>query len=214
MRCPIPVTQTKESIFWWLLFLILATIFLTWYNQYFIVSDTLYYNTYGEKLSLETIATIIENTKKYAWISYILAPMTVILRILFTAVCLYTGSFFRNRTVEFTACYKAALYSDTIFLTGGLIHIILLLFLPPESIQDLSGNPFSLLYYLDIENIPHYLLYPAGLLNVYEIAYWVVLALWIQKLQKSSFVESIYFVLSTYGLGLLLIALVFTLILI
>jgi len=202
----------EVSKLWWLLFLIAATLFFVWYQQTFFISDTLYYNTYGDQLSIETIDSIIGNAKKYAWLGYVLAPFVLLIRITFTTLCLYTALFFKNIESNFSSCFNMALKADVSFVLLGLFNIIYHLAVPVENLMDLAGNPLSLIYYLDVESIPKYLLYPIGLINLFEFIYWGLLISLINYRYKLSVSESFKLVLSSYGAGLLLLALAFTLI--
>lgn len=196
----------------WFLFLGAATLFFVWYQQTFFISDTLYYNTYGDQLSIETIDSLIGDAKKYAWLGYVSAPFVLLIRITFTTLCFYTALFFKNVESKFCFCFNIALKADVSFVFLGLFNIIYHLAVPAENLVDLSGNPLSLIYYMDIESIPRYLLYPIGLINLFEFLYWGLLISLIKYKYKFSVSESFKFVFSSYGVGLLLLALVFTLI--
>lgn len=206
------ISLYNQSKYKWLLFLIAATLFFVWYQQSFFISDTLYYNTYGDQLSLETIDSIIGNAKKYAWFGYISAPFVLLIRITFTSLCFYTAFFFKNVESNFSSCFHMALKADVSFVLLGLFNIIYHLAVPVENLMDLAGNPLSLIYYLDVDSIPKYLLYPIGLINLFEFFYWGLLISLIKYRYKFSISESFNFVLSSYGVGLLLITLLFTLI--
>lgn len=196
----------------WFLFLVTATLFYVWYQHTFFISDILYYNTYGDQLSLETIDSIIGNSKKYAWLGYISAPFVLLIRITFTALCFYTALFFKNVESKFSSCFNIALKADVSFVFFGLFNIIYHLAVPAESLMDLAGNPLSLIFYLNVESLPRYLLYPIGLINLFEFLYWGLLISLIKYRYKFSVSESFKFVLSSYGVGLMLLALVLTLI--
>jgi len=56
----------NESKLQWLLFLIVTTVAIIWLQQTLFLTDVLYYNTYGDQLSVNTIELMIGNAKKYA----------------------------------------------------------------------------------------------------------------------------------------------------
>ena len=206
------ISLYNQSKYQWLLFIVAATLFFVWYQRTFFISDILYYNTYGDQLSVETIDSIIGNAKKYAWLGYISAPFVLLIRIAFTSICFYTALFFKDIKLDFTSCFNIALKADIAFVLWGLFKIIYYLAMPAVNLMDLAGNPLSLIYYLDVESLPRYLLYPIGLINLFEFLYWGLLISLIKYRYKFSVSESFKFVLSSYGVGLLLLALVFTLI--
>jgi len=85
-----------ESKLWWFLLLVGATVVFIWLQQTLFVSDILYYNTYGDQLSMDTIEMMIGGAQKYAWVSYLITPLFLLLRIGLVACCFYTALFFKN----------------------------------------------------------------------------------------------------------------------
>lgn len=203
----------NESNKWWLLFLIAATLVFTWLQQTFFVSDILYYNTYGDQLSMETIELMIGGAKKYAWIAYLAMPLLLLLRITLVACCFYAALFFKSEKADFASCFNIALKSDTVFAVFVLFNMIYQVVVPANNLAELSANPITLLYYLDMEIIPKYLLYPLGLVNLAELFYWALMIGLIRYRYNFSAGESFDFVLKSYGVGLLFMALLFALIL-
>jgi len=203
----------NESKQWWLLCLIAATVVFTWLHQTFFVSDILYYNTYGDQLSMETIALMIGGAKKYVWVSYLAGPLFLMLRVTLVACCFYTALFFKSEKPDFASCFNIALKSDTVFVLFGLFNMVYHLIVPATNLTELSANPISILYYLNLENIPGYLLYPIGLINLAEFCYWGLMVGMIRYRYKFSTSNSFDFVLKSYGTGLLLMVLIFAIIL-
>lgn len=200
-----------ESKLWWFLLLVGATVVIIWLQQTFFISDVLYYNTFGDQLSIDTIEMMIGGAKKYAWTSYIVLPILLLLRVTLTACCFYTALFFRNDKPDFASCFNVSLKADTVFFFFGFLNLIYQVVIPANNLTDLSANPLTLLYYLDTENIPKYLLYPLGLVNVAESFYWALMVGLIHYRFKFSLVGSFYFILKSYGIGLILMALIFSL---
>ena len=202
----------NESKLWWFLFLTGTTIVFIWLQQAFFVSDILYYNTYGDQLSMDTIEMLIGSAKKYAWTSYLIAPLLLLLRVTLVAGCFYTALFFRNEKSDFSSCFNIALKADTVFLLFGLFNIIYHSIVPPVDLTELAANPMSLLYYVNVETIPKYLLYPLGLVNLSEFCYWGVMVGLVRYRYRFSTQDSFSFVVQSYGIGLLLMVLMFALI--
>ena len=202
----------NESKLWWLLFLIVTTIICMWVQQTFFISDSLYYNTYGDQLSIETIEMFISNAKEYLPYTYVAATLVIVIRILFTSICLYIASFFAGIAHNFKCCYNIALKADVVFLMAGLFNLVYHLIVSYDNLIDMAVNPLLLSYYVDLASLPKYLLYPLSLVNGFEIAYWLLLALLWRYAYKYSFADSLAFVAKSYGWGLLFIILVIALI--
>ena len=208
----VPLWLYNESKLWWFVSIVAATLFFVWFQQRFFVSDILYYNTYGEQLSLETIDIIIGQAKKYSWLGYAVVPLLILLRICYTTVCLYIASLFNEERLEMESCFNIALKADVAFVFAGLFGIIYQLIVPSTNLMELTSNPFSIIYFLNMEGIPIYLLYPIGLINAFEVFYWFLLIVLVRYQYKYSYSNSFKFVAISYGSGLLLIILVLTLI--
>jgi hypothetical protein len=197
----------NESKLRWLLFLVAATLFFAWFQQTYFVSDILYYNTYGDTLSIETIDSLIAKAKEYSFLGYLAIPVIILLRILFTTLCLYIGSFFRNISNNFKVCFNVALKADLVFALALLFNIIYHTIEGSNNLVELSSNPLCLLYYVDIASIPKYLLYPVGLMNFFELFYWVFLTGLIKYRYAYSVSDAFEFVMASYGTGTLLVIL-------
>jgi hypothetical protein len=192
----------------WLLFLVAATLFFAWFQQTYFVTDILYYNTYGDTLSIETIDLLIDKAKKYSFWGYLAMPAIILLRIFFTTICLYLGSFFRNITGNFKTCFNIALKADAVFVLALLFNVVYHVFAGFNNLTELSSNPLYLLYYLNLESIPKYLLYPVGLMNFFELLYWALLAGLVKYRYEYTVSGAFEFVAASYGAGTLLVILV------
>ena len=197
----------------WLLLIIIATLIFTWIQQRYNLSEVLFYNTYGDSLSIETIDNMIAVAKKYSWSAYLLVPIVMLLRMLFASVCFYVALFLRDIKSDFASCFNIAIKADTAFLLLGFLNIIYFSFSHVLTLTDIV-SPFSLSYFLDLTSIPQYILYPLGLLNVGEVIYWILLVMLIRYRYKMSASDSLWFILTSYGVGLLLISLILALIVI
>ena len=61
-------------------FLSLVTILLAYFTQSELLTDSVYYNTYSEIMSMERIETIIENTKNYSGLIYATLPLIILIK--------------------------------------------------------------------------------------------------------------------------------------
>lgn len=92
------------------------------------------------------------------------------------------------------------------FLLPILIKLLWFLFVQTDyTLHDLSMfYPLSLLNITGTENIPSYWLYPLQTLNLFEVAYWFLLAQGVSEATEQSFRQSFGLVMSSYGVGLVL----------
>ncbi|MDI9878355.1 hypothetical protein [Flectobacillus longus] len=186
--------------------IIAYTWILTFTLNQFLVSNTLYYNSYSEQLTIERIEGIIEESHKWAWLGYLLVPVIYYIKLSLIALVLQTGFFFFERKVSFSIIFKAVMLAEIPFLIVPVIKLFWFLFIQTHyTLNDLQYFfPLSALQLFDAQKLPSWQVYPLQLLNVFELIYWVLLAYWLKKLLNLSINKSMEVVASSYGTGLLL----------
>lgn len=173
--------------------------------NYLFISDGIYYQSFGEKLATDRIAKIIEQSQKWQWLGYVFIPIIVLIRISFTATCLYTEYFVANHRVRFKDLFKVALLADIVFVLAGLAKLVILIFFKEVyTLDDLQSQPLSFLELFDRKSVDTMFIYPFSLISLFEILYWLVLAWLLSGVIEKSIVNSLKTVASSYGIGLLL----------
>lgn len=87
----------------------LSLILITWINQNFIISDSLYYNSFTESMTFERIEEIIDNNKKWSWLGYIIMPFFYLLKFTLVAACISTGLYFQENRFHFKEAFGLAI---------------------------------------------------------------------------------------------------------
>jgi hypothetical protein len=189
-------------------FLILSFCYfiLVFSYEHILVTDELIYYDFDEQLSYERIAEIIQLGKTWEWLSYVIVLIILILRLLFVGICFSIGAFFTNSRGDFKKHLQIAVNADFVLLMPIVFKLIWYgVFQNSYSMDELqTSSVLSLLNLFDPAEVELWLLYPLQLLNLFELTYWCILALQLQKLLNRDFIGSIGFVAVTYGLGLLL----------
>lgn len=173
-------------------------------NELFL-SEVLYIQTFGEKIATDRIAKIIEQSKKWQWLGYLFIPFVVLIRISFTAICLYTGLFLANFKVRFKDLFKVALLADFVFVFAGLAKLVILIFFKEVStLDDLQFQPLSLMEIFDKSSVDALFIYPLSIVSVFELLYWLALAWLLTGVIEKQFIHTFKTVASSYGTGILL----------
>ena len=194
------INPWRTLVFILILFLILSII-----TNLFFATDSLYYQSLGEVLSTDRIAKLIAQIRKWQWLGYAFIPIVAIIRISFTATCIYIGSFIANIKVDFRNLFKVALFADFIFVLAALIKLIILIFFKEvNTLEDLQFQPFALANLFDTKTIDQLLVYPLALANLFELLYWLALAWLLTGVIKQPMKKTLKTVASSYGTGLLL----------
>jgi len=198
----------------WILFLVLCLVnaLLAFSFNYLFVSDILYYQTYGEQLALSRIDKMVELSEKWEWLGYVFIPIILFIRVAFTSLCLYIGIFFVEIDLKFSKLFKIALLSEFVFFLSGFAKLIVFIFFKEVStLNDLQFTPFSLLNIFDKNAIDPLFVHPLGMLNIFNLVYFLVLASMLKDLinegketQIQKYGGALKMVFSSYGSGLLL----------
>lgn len=182
------------------------SLLMTWASQYILLSDNLYFNAFCDRLSFEKIEGLVKNTKDYVWINYSAIPLLYLVKLSFVTTCLSLGYFFGKNRFNFNIFFNVAVFSELIFLLPVLIKLLWFLFVQTDyDLNDLTQfYPLSALNFVDAETIPRYWLAPLQTLNLFEVAYWFLLAYGVADATGFTFKRSFGLVMSSYGVGLVL----------
>jgi hypothetical protein len=114
-----------------------------------------------------------------------------------------TGVVVSEQNLKFGQCFNISIKADIIFLFELMLKINYFSIVEANSIQEIDIHFLSILQLIGF-NIDIYMTYPLGILNLFELAYWFLLASFFSNYTKKSFWTSLGFVAKTYGIGLLL----------
>lgn len=187
-----------------LAFLIAACVTLMICSEYFLISESLFYDFFGQQLPFESINQILTQWNKWKWLSYIFLPILLVVKISFVAICFTIGGLISNLENGFKKFISIVIAAEFIFLIPGVIKLLWFLLVKTNyTLQDLQlFSPLSLIGFFNPTDLDPWLVYPIQLLNVFELTYWLLLAWQLQEVLEKPFAESLGFVAKTYGVGL------------
>lgn len=195
----------------WLFFSVLVLFFviLSFIMNEFLIKDELYYRTLGEQLARERIEAFLDLKNKWDWIAYFLIPLMLSIKLLFVAVCLETGSVIQGYKTSYKNMIHIAMFGEVVFFLSQLIKTVVVAIAKIDHLDELQTiASFSLLSVIDVENVDAWFIYPLKTLNLYEVLYCLVLAFLLKIYLDQEYSKMLKFVLSTYGIGLLVVILV------
>lgn len=171
----------------------------------FIIKDEYYYRTFGEQISLSRIDKLLDFMHKWYWFEYIFKPIFILIKICFVAFCFKTGVILFNLNVSFKQLLRITILAEIIFVIALYVKTFWLLFYSKHLTLEYISYfyPMSFINLVTIKEVPKYLIYPFQVVNLFELAYWIVLAFLIKVYTNFSFDKSLGFVAKTYGAGLL-----------
>lgn len=189
------------------LFCCLSAVYLllTWVTNTIIFTDSTYVSLWSERLTADRAMQLLESNKKVKWIAYLFIPLFLYLKMVLVASTLKSGFYMIGVEARFTEVFRVVLVAEVIPLLALFIQFVYFLLNGIQSMDQLNSfAPFSLLSMLDKDKVPNYLLYPLRMVSLYEIAYWVLLAIGLRTSLQKPLTKSLAFVASSYGLALLL----------
>lgn len=202
-----PIPRNNKIAGTWLFFLVsFFTISISVVGNYILITDDLYFDFFGDQLAYDRIAELIEASNEWRWFGYAILPLFLLLRFFLVASCLSIGTVLSGITVSYANLFRIVMLAESVLFTHTIIKIFWFgAFHIDYTLQDLQFfSPFSVLALVDRESVEAWLLYPLQLLNVFELAYWLVLAYGLYQLTGERYSKMIGLVAASYGTGLLL----------
>ena len=168
-----------------ILFLLLSSILLVEISKYLFDFDKLIYSKLIDNVSNQDINLYINNLKKWRLISQLFLPFLILIKVTIIGIILYIGTFFYSKTkVTFKQLFDAVVKAEFVFLGVGVLKIVWFYFFQTNyTLEDLQYfYPLSALNIVGYKGLDNWFIYPLQTLNLFELAYWLLLAYFIGKL--------------------------------
>lgn len=151
------------------------------------------------------ITEMVQLQHKFLYIGYLLLPVILLFKLCLVGGVLYIGLYLFQNQVNYKNCLKITLIAELVSIIAMLIKTLWLMIDKPATAEDIqSFSPLSLTQLLHINNLPKYLFYPLQLFNVFEVAYWLILAFGIMAFTQQKWGKSLKTVAYSYGMALLM----------
>lgn len=204
---PLSATQPIYAINAWLVFAGICFIYLffNWYLQTSVLTDDVYYHSLAGRITTDKLASFLAGQHRFSFISYLLVPVALLVKISLVSFCLYAGLLLTSRNLPFKSIFKIALFAESAFTASTLLKLLLLAFSSNiSSLAQLEGfAPLSLYSLIKPHSAPPWLAYPLQTIDIFQVAYFLMLAGGLRFFCKESFRSMFLLVLGSYGLGLL-----------
>lgn len=191
---------------WWIFISIcLIYIFTAWWLQSEVLTDSLYYQTLGNKLSTDKIDAFVGLQHRTRWLGYATIPIALVFKITASCFCLMTGLMVTGNKLSFKILFKIALFAESAFVAAALVRLVLLAFFHTiDRLEDFqSFAPLSLYSLLKPSSVASWLVYPLQTLNLFEFAYAGLLAAGLHFYLRQPLKKMLAVAAGSYGLGLL-----------
>ena len=166
--------------------LIISISILTYFiNKNFLENEKLFILFLSEKLSLKQIEDFLTFQKKWQWVSYLTIPILLLIKTTLISSVLYAGAFFYSKaSITFKQLFDAVIKAEFVFVGVGVLKIVWFYFFQTNyTLEDLQYfYPLSALNIVGYKGLEAWFIYPLQVLNLFELAYWLLLAYFIGKL--------------------------------
>lgn len=135
-------------------------------------------------------------------LQYLAVPVFLLWKFLLTTFILWIGCFMFGYKLTFWQLWKWVMFSELLFLIPEALKIIwFTVFTSEPTFQEYQAfYPFSLMNFFDYRSLDPRWHYPLKTLNLFEVAYWLILVSGIFILSGKKLNISAYVVLSSYVL--------------
>ncbi|MAQ75115.1 MAG: hypothetical protein CL613_02130 [Aquimarina sp.] len=188
-----------------ILIVVTISILLAYLTQQLLNLDDLLFNRLSEDLNKEQIASILELNDKWQWLSYFIIPIVLITKLSIISAVLYMGTFFFEKKITYKKLFLIVTKAEFIFVLVGLVKLVWFVFQDDYTLQDVqSFYPLSALSVVGYQELQPWFVYPFQTLNLFELAYWIILAWLLGKEIQSTTDKALKIVASSYGSALLI----------
>ncbi|WP_445718281.1 hypothetical protein [Flavobacterium sp.] len=143
------------------------------------------YNLYNNILTKRQIDELLDLKVKWQIFTYVIIPLILLIKTALIASVLYIGTFFYSKIkVTFKQLFDAVVKAEFVFLGVGVLKIVWFYFFQTNyTLEDLQYfYPLSALNIVGYQGLESWFIYPLQVLNLFELAYWLLLAYFIGKL--------------------------------
>jgi len=194
----------KDYLF--LLFIVI-TLFLGFLSKELLNTEELLISSLAEQFTNEQIKGVIDFKEKWVIVSYFVTPLLILLKISIIAAILDAGCFFFGKEIKFKKLFNIVLKAEFVFLLVIIFKTAWFYFFQTDyNLEDLQYfYPLSALNIIGYEGLQPWFIYPFQVLNLFELAYWIILAYLIGKeINDTESTKGLQIVASSYGVSLLI----------
>lgn len=163
----------------------LTSISLTILTKILLNLEGLLSSSLSSNFSTDQTRDILIFQKKWQWVSYLIIPLFLLIKTTLIASVLYVGTFFYSKVkVTFKQLWNVAVKAEFVFLLVGVAKIIWFYFFQTNyTLEDLQFfYPLSALNIVGYKGLESYFIYPFQVLNLFELAYVLLLGYYVGKL--------------------------------
>ncbi len=182
--------------------IVVLNLLLIWLSKTLLINEVVFYNAFSSQLTYDRSLQLFESMKRLSWISYVFAPLILLIKFSMIAFVIYIGAFFYNvkTKISLGSIFKIVIASELVFVFAGLIKFFWFYFFAGNyNFNDLGFfYPLSLVNFFNKSELSKVWIYPFQTINLFHLLYILFLSF---GLSKTCSIEKSYsdkIVLSSY----------------
>src|ERR1700754_5284838 len=101
-------------------------LFFNWYLQTQVLTDQVYIYTLQGQVNPDKLAAFLAGQHKMVFLSYLMVPFTILLKMILVTLCLLTGLLLTSQKLPIRTIFKIVLFAESAFVAGGLLRLLFL----------------------------------------------------------------------------------------
>lgn len=197
------------SIQRWKLFsgIVIANLLILLASQTTLINEVVFFNTFSEQLTYERSMQLFNQLRSFAWVSYVITPVILLLKFSALSILLYIGIFFSDLHKEITLgkIFKVVIISEVVFIAASIFKLLWFIFFAGNyTLDDMKFfYPLSLINLFSRAEVAPYWIYPLQTVNIFQLVYVFLLAIGLSKISSIKREAADKVVLTTYVPGIL-----------
>lgn len=186
--------------------LVLSALILNILSQKLLNINDLVINSFSETFTQEQVEQMLELKNGWQWIQYFLIPLLLFFKVLIISAILDVGCFFFSKEIKYKKLFNMVIKAEFVFLLVLFCKTSWFYFFQTGyTLEDLQYfYPLSALNIIGYKGLQPWFIYPFQVLNLFELAYWFILAYLLGKEIKETTEKGFVIISSSYGVGLLI----------
>jgi len=195
----------KKSILLLIILMSLSLVLTLFLNDLLNI-NILVVSSLSEYYTQTQIAEALNSLQKWQWLSYAIIPLLLLLKISIIAAIIDVGCFFFDKDIKYKNLFNTVIKAEFVFLLVIVFKTLwFYVFQQDYTLEDLQYfYPLSAINITGYDGLQPWFVYPLQVLNLFELAYWVILAYLLGKELKISTDKGLTIVASSYGVGLVI----------
>jgi hypothetical protein len=175
--------------------LVLSFLLIMLTNRFILTPE--FYENNGEQLSTLSSDGILPYKNILKWI-YLFEAIYLTLKLYIVALILYTALYLRDVDVPFWKIFNVTAVCEYVFLIAAFCKILWFSNFYPEGTLLQWHQVYILSALSFFSSVPADWFYPLQTLNLFEVAYWFLLALGIKRICSLTYDHSLNIVMTSY----------------